>query len=443
MKRELLFNQGITPYGGYVLYWMQASQRAMHNPALEFAVKKANQLKLPLIVFFGLTENYPEANVRHYHFMLKGLEETASTLINSGVGFILEICEPLSGALKYAKESAYIVMDAGWLKFQKNWRREIIKTCSKPCAVVDSNTIYPILEISDKEEYSAATLRRKIQKYPVDFSGLPDFITPDISSEVCSIPVANLNLLSSICGNLNIDKTVSVTDKIIPGTNAAIRQLSKFIDSSLDTYHIDRNDPVKDTNSWMSPYLHFGQISPMYIADKIKTANLGGSESYLEELIVRRELAFNFVNYNPEYDNIKCLHSWALNSLDEHKDDIREYIYTPEEFEDAKTHDMYWNAAMTEMKKTGYMHGYMRMYWGKKVLEWSPCHTEAYNTLVYLNNKYFLDGRDPNGYAGIAWCFGKHDRAWQTREVFGKIRYMNANGLKRKFDADLYAYKWL
>jgi deoxyribodipyrimidine photo-lyase len=189
----------------------------------------------------------------------------------------------------------------------------------------------------------------------------------------------------------------------------------------------------------MSPYLHFGQISPVYIVQRVLESAQAGVEEYLEELIIRRELSMNFVTYNPFYDTYGGLPDWARRTLAEHAEDPREHIYSRSEFEEARTDDPYWNAAQQELLVTGKMHGYMRMYWGKKILEWSETPEEAYRTALILNNRYELDGRDPNGYAGVAWCFGRHDRAWKERPVFGKIRYMNAAGLNRKFDAGRYA----
>ncbi|MFW6196941.1 MAG: deoxyribodipyrimidine photolyase, partial [Thermoplasmatota archaeon] len=222
------------------------------------------------------------------------------------------------------------------------------------------------------------------------------------------------------------------------GTSNAKDRLKDFIENKLNEYTDNSNDPTKDYLSDMSPYLHFGQISPLYIALEVKKADSPGEEDYLEELIVRRELAMNFVHYNEQYDSLDCVPGWARESLNKHKDDERDYVYSRDEWEEAETHDKYWNAAQKEMMKTGKMHGYMRMYWGKKILEWSETPEEAFQTALYLNNKYELDGRDPNGYTGVAWCFGKHDQGWKEREVYGKVRYMNANGLKRKFDADEY-----
>jgi deoxyribodipyrimidine photo-lyase len=219
------------------------------------------------------------------------------------------------------------------------------------------------------------------------------------------------------------------------------QSLDAFIRDKLKHYNDLRNDPGTDYGSQMSPYLHFGQISPLEIALKVRRARgkaKDAKEAYLEELIVRRELSMNFVHYNPHYDAYQSLPDWAQKTLKAHEKDHRETIYSLEEFEHARTHDPYWNAAQTEMVDTGKMHNYMRMYWGKKILEWSKTPEKAYRTALSLNNKYELDGRDPNGFTGVAWCFGKHDRAWPERPIFGKIRYMNAAGLRRKFDIEAY-----
>jgi deoxyribodipyrimidine photo-lyase len=194
----------------------------------------------------------------------------------------------------------------------------------------------------------------------------------------------------------------------------------------------------------MSPYLHFGQISPLYLALKAGKANTrlqAAKEAYLEELIVRRELAINFANYEKNYDNFACLPHWARQTLAQHEKDKRQYLYTQRQFEEAQTHDEYWNAAMREMKYTGFMHNYMRMYWGKKIIEWCETPKQAFKTTLAINNKYFLDGRDPNSYTGVAWLFGVHDRAWTERPIFGKIRWMAASGLERKCDIQGYVQK--
>jgi deoxyribodipyrimidine photo-lyase len=225
------------------------------------------------------------------------------------------------------------------------------------------------------------------------------------------------------------------------GTKEAERYLDDFIDQKLDHFAELRNDPSLDTLSNMSPYLHFGQISPLYVALRISREASPGKEAYLEELIVRRELSMNYVFYNPQYDSFEGLPEWAKKTLSEHGNDGREYTYTLKDLEGEKTHDPYWNAAQKEMRVTGKMHGYMRMYWGKKILEWSRTPEEGFKNALFLNNKYELDGRDPSGFTGVAWCFGKHDRPWGERKIFGKVRYMNAAGLKRKFNVEGYLKK--
>jgi len=233
---------------------------------------------------------------------------------------------------------------------------------------------------------------------------------------------------------------VDKTEHFKGGVSEAKKRLEKFIENKLQDYPKLRNDPTVDYQSNLSPYLHFGQISPIHIASEILSAKSAteAKEAYLEELILRRELAANYVQYNNDYDAFKGLPEWAKRSLHNHTKDPRKYLYNLEELENAQTHDPYWNAAQNEMRLTGKMHGYMRMYWGKKIIEWTATPEIAFKTALQLNNKYELDGRDPNGFAGVSWCFGKHDRPWGERPIFGNVRYMNDNGLRRKFDADKY-----
>jgi deoxyribodipyrimidine photo-lyase len=237
---------------------------------------------------------------------------------------------------------------------------------------------------------------------------------------------------------MNIVDDVKAVEYYKGGTEKAEEYLRDFVEDKLEDYDEKRNDPTKDVLSDMSPYLHFGQISPVYIAREVMKRDSPSVDAYLEELIVRRELSINFVYYNEYYDSYNSLPNWAKKTLNEHRDDKREYIYNLEELEKAQTYDPYWNSAQMEMVITGKMHGYMRMYWGKKILEWIETPGDAYRIALYLNNRYELDGRDPNGFTGVAWCFGKHDRAWKERPIFGKVRYMNDRGLRRKFNADNY-----
>jgi deoxyribodipyrimidine photo-lyase len=237
---------------------------------------------------------------------------------------------------------------------------------------------------------------------------------------------------------LRIDRSSEKVNAFQGGIKEALRHLEIFLDEKLDRFPELRNNPTLDYLSHMSPYLHFGQISPLYIALKVKQTKSPGIEAFLEELIIRRELSMNFVFYNDRYDSFDGLPEWARKTLRSHQKDKRQYLYRLEELEQANTHDPYWNAAQKEMVVKGKMHGYMRMYWGKKIIEWSKAPEEGFHAALYLNNKYELDGRDPNGFTGVAWCFGKHDRPWGERPIFGNVRYMNDKGLKRKFDADDY-----
>lgn len=246
-----------------------------------------------------------------------------------------------------------------------------------------------------------------------------------------------LSDIDAALGLLNIDRSVGSAGTR-GGTVEARRLLRVFLLEKLAGYGDMKDDPGGDLTSGLSPYLHFGQISPLDIMLDLSDAPAAQREAFLEELVVRRELSMNFVFFNPQYDAYESLPAWARATLEKHGSDPRPYIYTRDELENARTHDPYWNAAQSEMVLTGRMHGYMRMYWGKKILEWGRTPQEAYSTALWLNNRYSLDGRDPNAFAGVAWCFGKHDRPWGERDVFGNVRYMNAKGLERKFNMRQY-----
>ena len=237
------------------------------------------------------------------------------------------------------------------------------------------------------------------------------------------------------------DLSVKPVSWLKAGETEAKKELHNFIVTKLDFYEQDRNDPTKSIASNLSPYLHFGQISSQRIVLEVlkSSARAENKESFLEELIVRKELADNFCFYNRFYKSFEGLETWAKSSLNQHRFDVRPYLYSKEEFEKANTHDDLWNAAQIELLKRGKIHSYMRMYWAKKILEWTQSPEEAIDIAIYLNDKYSLDGLDPNGYVGIMWSIGGlHDRAWFDRNVFGKIRYMNYEGCKRKFDVNLY-----
>ena len=424
--------------GDYVLYWMQASPRESCNHALEHAIDLANGMGLPVVCYFGLTDRYPSANLRHYRFMLEGLLKTAESLRERGIALAVRKREPYAGALEMAERASAVVVDRGYLRHQRAWRSRVGERADCGVIQVESDVVVPTAEASTKEEYAARTIRPKIR------SALPDYLVPlrrrDVGKDSTSLDIEGLDPgdVEAILNSLQIDRSVAAAPDFEGGTSQAERLLRSFVEEKLERYAEDRNDPNKKVLSNLSPYLHFGQISPLQVALVVSEHGGPGADAFLEELIVRRELSMNFVLHNERYDTYDGLPDWARKTLAEHESDEREFVYSREEFEAGGTHDQYWNAAQREMILTGKMHGYMRMYWGKKILEWSRSPREAFETALYLNDKYELDGRDANGYTGVAWCFGKHDRPWARRAVFGTIRYMNDKGLRRKFDADAY-----
>lgn len=432
-----------------VIYWMQSSQRIEYNHAFEFALESANNLGKNLIVYFGITENYPQANERHYYFMLEGLKEIKRELEKINVRMLILKNSPEAGILKLLNHAAMIVVDRGYLKHEISWRSHVAEASDCSVVQVETNVIVPVEAASSKEEYSAATLRRKLEKIKERFLNVIKETEYMGAYETDKNFPKEIDIedVDAAIAKLNIDKSVGQISQMHGGTLEAKARLEVFLKERLYKFDSKRNDPSEEYCSNLSPYLHFGQISPLYVYLKVLNYQISSAEmaegrkAFLEELFVRRELAMNFVYYNKNYDSYECLPEWALKTLSKHSDDRREYIYETKDFEFAKTHDEYWNAAQLELLKYGKMHGYMRMYWGKKILEWSETPQSAYDMALYLNNKYEIDGRDPNGFAGIAWCFGKHDRPWGEREIFGNVRCMVYSGLKRKFNMAKYVQK--
>ena len=430
--------------GKYVLYWMQQAQRAECNHALEHAVEQANARRLPVVVGFALTA-FPEANRRHYQFMLEGLRETQQRLAARGIGFCLRLGPPEEVVPELAKTAALLVGDVGYLRAQRQWREAVAKRVACPFVLVETDVVVPVAASSDHAEFAARTIRPKIHKK------LAEFLKP-LKPLAAAIPSVNLVKRSlspddpaALCRRLGVDESVPPSDRLTGGAAAARMLLDRFIGRRLRNYAEENGDPVLDACSGLSPYLHFGQISPLEIALRAQAAEAprAAIDAFLEQLIVRRELSMNACWFNPAYDRYDSLPAWALATLDKHRSDRREFVYARAQWEAGATHDPCWNAAQAEMVRSGRMHNYMRMYWGKKILEWSRTPEEAFDTALRLNNKYELDGRDPNGFVGVAWCFGRHDRPWTERPVFGTVRYMNANGLRRKFDIQAYIDRWL
>jgi deoxyribodipyrimidine photo-lyase len=434
-------NKNSPKNGKYVLYWMQASQREEYNHALEYTIARANEMGKPVVVVFALTPNYPNAHYRHYLFMIDGLKETQAALVNRGIQLVIIIGNPAGILTKLSSDACLIVTDCGYTRIQRRWRVGVADKIERPLYQVESDIIVPVEQASAKEEYSAATIRPKINRLLSDYLIPVRRIPPKKDSLGLRFDSAKLDDITATLSELGVDMSVEPSAHYKGGLSWAKKRLDDFLEHKITEYSENKNDPSQEYLSNLSPYIHFGQISPLYIAIETLKRAKKYAAAFLEELIIRRELAINFVYFNPEYDNYTGLPDWCLNTLERHTEDKRPYLYNQAELEQANTHDPYWNAAQTEMMITGKMHGYMRMYWGKKILEWSRTPQEAYKTAIYLNDKYELDGRDPNGYAGVAWCFGKHDRPWARRPIFGNIRYMNDAGLRRKFDIDEYVKK--
>lgn len=429
---------------GPVIYWMSRDQRVHDNWAFIFAQELAIKERKSLVVIFNLVSDFLVATIRQYGFMIKGLQEIEKELLNYNIPFYLLQDKPeieIPNFLRDIKASA-IISEFDPLKIKRKWKRDVAKKIEIPFYEVDAHNIVPCLHVSNKLEFAAYTIRPKIHKLlPESMDEFPEIKKMKNLSSVLSEKVDWKKVASS----LKINYEVKEVDWIIPGQLAATDTLRDFLENKLERYAEDRNDPNKNALSNLSPYLHFGQISAQKVALTVQQffSNHPSTEAFLEELIVRRELSDNFCYFNPEYDSFNGFHEWAQETLNQHRKDKRKFTYTREDFELAKTHEDLWNAAQKEMITTGKMHGYMRMYWAKKILEWSKSPEEALRIAIYLNDKYELDGRDPNGYTGCAWSIGGiHDRAWTERPVFGKIRYMNRNGAARKFDVNSYIRKF-
>ncbi|HEX6710026.1 MAG TPA: deoxyribodipyrimidine photo-lyase [Rubrobacter sp.] len=428
----------------HVLYWMQSSQRADQNHALEYAVQRANDLGQRLLVVFGLTDDYPEANLRHYTFMMEGFKETKEALKARGIKVVVRKGSPDEVALEAGKDASLIVTDRGYMRLQRRWREKVAKEAGCLVTQVEADVVVPVELASGKRETAARTFRPKINEYLEDF--LDGLAPTKIEKRSLNMKAEGIDLsdVEKVLDGMDLDRSVGALSRLYRGgTSEAKKMFRRFLKDSFSGYDGHRNQPQTDDVSHMSKYLHFGQISPIWLVLEARKANTkkANIESFVEELVVRRELSMNFVHYTPDYESYSCLPDWAKKTLEEHKGDEREHTYTRRQLENAETHDEYWNAAMKEMVHTGYMHNHMRMYWGKKILEWSNTPEHAYRTTLYLNNKYFLDGRDPNSFANVAWVFGQHDRGWTEREVYGKVRYMSARGLQRKSKPEQYVEK--
>ena len=428
---------------GPILYWMSRDQRVWDNWALLHAQELALEQRVPLGVVFCLVPDFLKATIRQYDFMLRGLEEIEKELAENNISFALLTGSPEIEIPKHVRRlhAGALVADFDPLKIKRQWKKRIFPMLDIPLYEVDSHNVIPCWVASPKQEFAAYTFRPKVKRQIEDFL---DSFPPLKKHPFTWRPHSKRSRWDAARKSLKVDTSVPAVDWIEPGEKAARKMLRRFIGKKLSAYDAQRNDPNSDALSHLSPYLHFGQLSPQRVALEVRKADVpeNSREAFLEELIVRRELADNYCYYNDNYDNFRGFADWAKRSLNEHRKDKREYTYTRVQFEKGLTHDALWNAAQLEMVKTGKMHGYMRMYWAKKILEWTNEPEEAQKIAIALNDKYELDGRDPNGYTGIAWSIGGvHDRAWFSRPVFGKVRTMSFGGARTKFDVEGYMAK--
>lgn len=435
----------VDPHGRAVLYWMQRAQRATDNAALDLAIAAGNELRLPVVVFLGPVPFYPGGNRRHYAFLAEAWPGLARAVEQRGAAFVFRPY-PRHSVLALAEEigAALLVGDENPLREPERWRRAVADRARMAFVTVDADVVVPT-NLFAKEEYAARTLRPKIHRV------LPQFLLePPAAESRAQVPLAPrpasdaVDPAAVLAAWPALRDAPPVPSAIRPaaGEAAALRQLDDFATHGLGRYDASRNHPEDATGtSRLSAHLHFGHIGPRTVAWRAlhTPAPPASREAYLEQLVVRRELAINFAARNPRYDVFDGTPSWGRATLAKHGADARPVLYTFEQFDRGLTHDPLWNAAQREMVLTGFMHNYLRMYWAKKILEWTPDPAEAFDIAVRLNDRYELDGRDPNGYTGIAWAMGgKHDRPWPERPVFGTVRYMNAAGMKRKIDVDAY-----
>ncbi len=444
---QLLDDKSENKKAKYVLYWMQMFKRTTHNHALKFAIEQANERQLPLVVYESLKFYYPWANDRIHTFILEGVAEKREAFAQLGIRYVFYLQKnkhsPKQTVKKIAKDAALIVTDDFPCFIIPDHNAAIVKQANIPVFAVDSNGIIPMSKF-EKEEYAAYTIRPKIRKilddYFVPFEEEKIKIKqPDLEVD-CPDTLVNTKNIAQLVAECDIDHSVKPSPIYKGGTKNGRKRLKKFIEEILPNYDESRNKPELDGSSRLSSYLHFGFLSALEIALAVKESDAPqkSKDAYLEEIIVRRELSYNFTRHNPKYDSLASLPDWVQATMREHIDDERPIIYSLEELEKSETYDELWNASQREMVLTGEMHNYVRMLWGKLVIEWTNSYEEAFAILEHLNNKYCLDGRNPNSYAGILWCFGKHDRAWQEREIFGKLRFMTSNSTGKKFNSKKY-----
>lgn len=428
-----------TPDGGCVMVWIQRAQRAHANPSINTAIEIARELERPVIAVFCLVPDFPSATLRPYHFMAEGLQELPDALAARRIGWHLDTGEPVDviPRLVARHRAAVLVTDFNPLRIGRQWREQVAGKIEIPMLEVDSDTVVPS-SLFTKEEYAARTIRPKIQKQ------LDQYLVciPDTHAPAASDLRDGPDPLNAIAG-FDLDASVGPAPDFHGGEREARRRLREFVSARLDRYDTERNRADIDAGSQLSPYLHYGQVGPVEVALAIMESNApaAAKDSFVDELIIQRELSINFVLHNADYDRYAGLPEWGRKSLAEHAGDPRDYEYTRGQLEAASTHDDLWNLAITQMIHEGWLPNRLRMYWGKQIALWSASPETAFRNTVYLNDKYFLDGRDANSYGNIGWCIGgRHDRPFgPERPVTGLIRPMGMGAMKRTFDVKAYS----
>jgi deoxyribodipyrimidine photo-lyase len=430
----------------YVLYWMQMFKRASHNYALNFAIQMANERHLPLVVYEGLTFSYPWASDRFHTFILEGIAEKQVEFSERGIRYVFYLQrnkrDSRNTVAQLARAAALVVTD-DYPCFIIPRHNERISQLDRQVYDVDANGMIPLSALP-KEEYAAYTIRPKINRLLPDMPRVINTPHIEVASAAldvdCPETAVSAENISELVSQCDIDHSVKPSDRYRGGTKAARKRLNHFVQNILPHYDKTQKEPSIDGVSRLSPYLHFGFISIQEVVGAVEKAKAPkpAKAAFLEQAIVRRELSFNFTRHNPHYDSLQSLPVWALQTMRDHADDPRPDVLDADKIEAAETYDELWNAAQRELLVTGHLHNYVRMLWGKRVIEWQRSYQMAFELLVHLNNKYALDGRDPNSYAGILWCFGKHDRPWFDREIFGTIRYMTSQSMAKKFNARRY-----
>ncbi len=476
---------------------MQASARRNNNLCLDFALLESGRRGRDLVTIFVTSPHVPNAHASHYRFLLEGIQETRARFEADRLEFVVLVSEYTNPAQRVFElvdqvQASLIVLDTGYLDWQKQWRTVLIETLASKqsgcdCVQIEADSMVAAKLAYPKQAWSAAVFRPAIMKhFPVAME--TDSVKTDSLATVYTVPRHQSQAQTKASAKVwrSLDQWQLVEQRYLGqvsgakslllhgGAQAAQSALDRFLQFKLEYYHLKHNDPALDASSQLSAWIHFGHVAVSDIlAQVLDFLNQEGivfdyrphqeakyfraleilnpyhqrltlaASAFFEQLVVRRELAINYVNYNPHYKSFEGISPWAKASLLSHGADPRPYTYSLKQLEQAQTHDRWWNAAQKQLLDHASMHGYMRMYWGKKIIEWSSSPREAYDIAVYLNDRYQLDGRDANGYTGIAWCFGVHDRPWSSRPIFGTVRYMNDKGLERKFDMQTYASKQL